>query len=85
MTTTVRCKVVCHETGQVFGTVWDEQGNNPKPGVLYRARFTVVYGNSPENKTFFASTPTGSFELGSVREMPWEPGKSYYIDFSPAE
>lgn len=52
---------------------------------LYTAILTPVVSGSDENKSFFSSTPTGRIELGSFSENHFEPGKSYYIDFTPAE
>ena len=51
--------------------------------------FTPVYGaGSEENKAFWDATPTGSLQLGVVNQDAWkqfELGKSYYLDFTPAE
>lgn len=49
---------------------------------VYNAKFFVVTGNSDENKQFFASTPTGTIEIGTVREDFFEPGEEYYVDFT---
>ena len=50
--------------------------------------FPVVssVGNS-ENDRFFSATPGGTLQLYTVNPAAWEqfePGKSYYIDFTPA-
>lgn len=50
-------------------------------------KFTVVTSGSDENKTFFASTPSGQIELNIVAPDAWknfELNKEYYVDFSPA-
>ena len=51
--------------------------------------FTPVYGTgSEENKAFWNATPTGSLQLGIVNQAAWsqfELGKSYYLDFTPAD
>lgn len=47
-----------------------------------------VVGSSEENNQFFASTPTGEIKLGIVNvdaANGLEVGKSYYVDFTPAE
>ena len=49
---------------------------------VYNAKFFVVTGNSEENKQFFASTPTGTIEIGTVREDFFEPGEEYFVDFT---
>jgi hypothetical protein len=61
---------------------------------FYDAVFTAVYathGDSgivsdgqSEDRKFWEATPSGKFEVSTVREMPWEPGKSYYIDVTEA-
>lgn len=50
-------------------------------------KLQVVSGNSDENKKFFASTPSGQVQLGTVNleaAAQFELGKEYYVDFSPA-
>lgn len=50
---------------------------------------TPVGGGSDENKSFSKYTPSGKLELYIDKETPahtfFEPGKSYYIDFSKAD
>jgi hypothetical protein len=51
-------------------------------------KLTPVYGGSDENRKFFASSPSGSIELGIINQAAadqFEVGKSYYVDFTPAE
>ena len=74
----VRCKVLCTEVAHSAyknGSTLEKQ---------FKARFTPVYGDSPENKEFFKYTPSGSIELGTIREHLFEAGKEYYVDFTPA-
>ncbi len=57
------------------------------PSVLTDVELMPVYGNSVENKAFFASTPTGSIKLGIVNQAASDAlvlGKEYYVDFTPA-
>ncbi len=45
-------------------------------------------GKSEENKEFWAYTPSGEIKLGTVNAEAaamFELGKSYYVDFTPAE
>ena len=47
-----------------------------------------VTDGSDENKEFFAYTPSGSIELGTVNAEAageFELGKQYYVDFTAAE
>lgn len=80
-----RAKFVCQSVRKFQSTVWDKAGQNPTPGLLYEYEFNVVHDGSPENKVFFASTPSGIVKLACVRDGLFEPGKAYYLDFSPAE
>jgi hypothetical protein len=57
---------------------------------LYTIKMSPVVGtdNNEENKKFFSSTPSGTIELGLLYEETanlFELGKSYYVDFTPAE
>jgi hypothetical protein len=65
-------------------------GYNPESGkyescIVHDYKFNAVSSGSEENKSFFASTPSGSLSLSSVRDDLFEVGKEYYLDFSPAE
>jgi len=46
-----------------------------------------VYGDSPENKLFFASTPSGEIKMSISADAAehFELGKAYYVDFTLAE
>lgn len=54
---------------------------NAKEGFLYEAEFCVVTGDNPENKTFFASTPSGMIKVSTVRDDLFIPGNDYYVEF----
>lgn len=66
-------KFHCNEVGKRTG--WGDHKFN------YAAKFSVVMGNSEENKTFFASTPSGSIDISTVREDFFEVGEDYYVTF----
>lgn len=51
----------------------------------YAAKFNAVMSGSEENDKFFAATPSGTIEVSTVAADVFEPGKSYYIDFTPAD
>ena len=74
---TVRCKFVCTETGQV-------RSHNTENPVLHSAKFSAVYGDSPENKEFFMYTPAAELSLGIVKKQHFEVGKEYYLDITEA-
>ena len=74
-----RAKVTCTGVRKYRG--W---GGNPAP-MFYEVTFTPVTGDtSEENKSFFASTPSGEIKLSTIREDHFEPGKTYYLDFTEA-
>jgi hypothetical protein len=75
--TQTRAKFTCTEVSKRTG--W---GGNK---FLYAAKFSAVTGNSDENKTFFAATPSGSIEVSTVKEDHFEVGKTYFVDFTVAE
>lgn len=81
---TIRTKFVCTGVTKRHGTVWDNVTNQSKMAFVFDAEFQTVYGTSDENKKFFASTPTGTVKLSTYREDSFEPGKEYYLDFTPA-
>lgn len=73
---TTRCKFRCDSVTKFK--------HSQKEGFVYNAKFGVVYGDSPENKQFFASTPTGQLEVGTISPDHFEPGKEYYLDITEA-
>jgi hypothetical protein len=57
-------------------------------GEVQTVVMTPVSDNSPENKKFFEATPSGELKIGLLNAEAaklFELGKSYYVDFSPAE
>ena len=49
-------------------------------------KFYVVTGDNEENKKFFASTPSGTIELGIPNpDVKFEIGKEYFVDFVEAK
>lgn len=79
---TTRCKVLCTSVKKYAASGWHTE---PKVDFMYAATFCAVSGGvSPENKAFFASTPTLSLELSAVNGDKFEPGKEYYLDFNLA-
>lgn len=62
--------------------------NNEKYGSAHSVRLAPVFGGSAENDRFFAVSPGGAIALEVVAAETaarFEVGKSYYVDFSPAE
>lgn len=80
----VRAKFLCTSMTKQVGGVYDENGKY-NSGILYDYKFQVVSNNSEENKKFFASTPSGSISLMSVRDDLFEVTKEYYLDFTLAK
>lgn len=54
---------------------------------LQTINLNPVTDGSPENKEFYAYTPSGSIKLATVNAEAaamFELGKEYYVDFTPA-
>lgn len=71
---TVKCKFVCQSV------LLDKNGGT--------VTLTPVTTGSPENESFFKWTPFGEIKMGVLNEDAVEqfvPGRSYYIDFTPAD
>ena len=54
----------------------------------YTLIFEPVTSGSAENDSFYKWTPWGKLEMGTVNAeaaKQFEPGKTYYLDFTPAE
>lgn len=75
----VRCKFVCQRITQFHG--WSGSGQQ----VLYGAEFSPVTTGTEEDKAFWAATPGGKLELHTIKAMPFEVGKAYYLEITPAE
>jgi hypothetical protein len=60
------------------------------PGETGSVKLSPVYSTDPnhENKSFWDATPSGSIEMWINNPKgfaAFEPGKEYYVDFTPAE
>jgi hypothetical protein len=58
------------------------------PAEARSIKLIPVIGGSPENDSFFQSTPTGEINLGVLNEEAWpyfELNGEYYVDFSSAK
>jgi hypothetical protein len=56
--------------------------------VLHTITLRPVVGGSTENDKFYAATPSGEVQLGVVGAVvagQFEIGKTFYLDFTPAE
>lgn len=68
----VRAKFICHEVAKTMNG--------------QTVRMQPVVSGGPENEQFFKYTPFGNLEMGTVNPaVQFEPGKEYYLDFTPAE
>lgn len=72
----VRAKFICNSIVKTL---------SHKGGFTWSYKFNVVYGDSEENKVFFAATPSGIIEINGIRDDLFEVGKEYYVDFALAE
>lgn len=71
-----RCKVKCTE---VVKQLWGDKQ------IVYSSKLVPVYGDSPENKAFYAATPGGQLSLATTSNEHFEVGKDYYVDFTPVD
>jgi hypothetical protein len=75
-----RAKFWCKKVSKVkFG--------NPNGDLGVEVELAAVYAGSEENKRYFQWTPSGEIKLGILNPDAaaiFEPGKEYYVDFSPA-
>lgn len=78
---TVRCKFQCNAVTKRLGYDWNTKGER----FLWEAEFNAVSDGSDENKSFFAATPSGSLKVQTVKDDIFTPGKSYYLDITPAD
>ena len=70
----VRCKMLCLEAAPFADG--------------YEIKLAAVADGSDENREFFKWTPNGTVTLSIVSEAaarPFVAGKSYYLDFIPAD
>lgn len=67
---TTRCKVFCNTVEKVEGG--------------FKANFQACYSGSKENEDFFHLTPCINFDLQTLKEQSFIPGKEYYIDITEA-
>ena len=51
-------------------------------GEIHNVKMQPVSGGSEEDKSFFASTPSGEISLSTIHPGMFELGKSYYVDFT---
>ena len=78
----VRAKFTVQQITRRQTTVWkDGKSENQE---VHTVEMWPVTGGSDENKSFFASTPTGKIELGTINPNLFELNKTYYVDFAEA-
>lgn len=54
----------------------------------HAVRLVPVSSGSKENEEFFKWTPWGEIKIGTINAdaaSQFEPGKQFYVDFTPAE
>lgn len=77
MAQSVRAKFVCSQVTRFA-----------HPGNVQVVLNPVMDSRTPENKAFWDATPNGRLEMTITNVAAadqFEPGKSYYLDFTPAE
>lgn len=84
MSQKTRAKFYCTSVTKSQGGKYNAEGKYEQ-GVVYSYKFQAVSSGSDENKSFYASTPSGQIELQAVRDDLFEIMKEYYLDFTLAE
>lgn len=77
----------CRLVGHTPGSKWNAETQKATPIILGKVELYPVSGETPENKLFFDSTPSGKLEFASVNKAAidqFTPGKSYYVDITEA-
>jgi hypothetical protein len=77
---TVRAKFQCNSVEQFSPA--------PRGGIWHRTfKFQAVYDTTvPEDQRYATATPSGELRLSVDNpNVSFEPGKAYYLDFTPAE
>ena len=79
-----RTKFTCVSVTKWMSTVENPTTKKYELRAVFNYKFCAVTFGSEENAKFFASTPSGSLEISSVREDLFELSKEYYLDFTLA-
>lgn len=83
----VRAKFRCDRIEKQVGSRYNEVTKAYDKIEVSSIVMLPVTANSPENKEFYASTPSGQITLGIVNPevaATFELGKEYFVDFTPA-
>jgi hypothetical protein len=73
---------------QVNGIEFSQYGGMKQPTVKLSAVTAQTEPDNPENKAFWSATPQGQVSLTVTNPDAaeiFELGKTYYVDFTPAE
>jgi len=82
---TTRAKFQCNSVRKYRAQAYDPDTKQYTPTFQYEADFNAGTSGSPENVSFFASTPTGQLKMSTIKNDLFIPGQAYYVDFTPAE
>ena len=86
----VRCKMKLNTVTERLASrgKYDDQGKHIgyEEFRLWDAEFSAVYSTKKddENQAFWDATPSGTLKLATILQMPWEIGREYYVDLTPA-
>ena len=75
----ILAKVYCHEVTKRLH--WQKKNADGSFKFLFTAKMSPVTNGSKENEEFFEATPSGSIELGTVKEDLFQVGKEYLVTF----
>ena len=83
---TIRAKFKCDSVEKTVN--WNKTPDHP---FLYTVKMSPVTWHEPgheqddENAKFWQATPAGSLSMSCILPDTFEPGKEYYLDFTPAK
>lgn len=85
MSSTMRCKMICHEITHVRHV--NQERDDPLCDVRFGAVCALPKDPPGENAIFGKYTPVAEYKAKIVKSVAdkLEPGKAYYVDFTLAE
>jgi len=86
----IRCKMILNHVGRSPYNKYLGDGKYEKSSIANFTLNPVMDDGSPENKAFFASTPSGKLELACVNpavleQLEGQLGEAFYVDLTPVK
>lgn len=84
----VRAKMAVNEIRRYRGSVRNPETGNWDSAEMQAVKLNAVAGGSAEDNTYAQATPAATVDISITNPTTvgfFELGKSYYVDFTPAE